>query len=110
MSEYLKHDVTMEFNSWEGNLHIIADGYPNTDQPFSLVSRQSRDLFDILRDPAGDAVLYTALIYDSWRDTSTYRTYLNQRRNNSIVFIEKYVTVSAAIAGHHRHRLSLWGY
>ena len=113
MSEYLQHDVTMEFNSgpsWEGKLHIQNDGFPSTAQPFSLVSRRSRDLFDILRDPLGDAVLTTVLMYARWHGTSSYRTYLRQRRDNSITFIEKYATVSAATAGHLRHRLGLWGY
>ena len=110
VSNLLKH-VPVETASYAQNLYIDADGCPNTDQPFTLTSRRSRDLFDILRDPWGDAVLNTVLIYNSWHNDNTYRTYLYQRQYyRSITFIEKYTTVSAAIAGHLRHRQGLWGY
>ena len=90
---------------WGDNLYITADGYPNTLQPFTLTSRKLRDLFDQIRDPWGDAVLNTVLIYNSRHRDNTYRTYLyqRQRRDRSVTFIEKYTTVSAAIAGHLRH-------
>jgi hypothetical protein len=111
MNDYLKHVSVEIINSYAQTLYITADGCPNTDQPFTLTSRKPRDLFDVLRDPDGDAILNTVYMFNSWHGDSTYRTYLYQRRYiRSITFIEKYTTVSAAIAGHLRHRQGLWGY
>jgi hypothetical protein len=110
MNDYLK-PVSVEIASYAPTLYIDADGCPNTNQPFTLTSRRPRDLFDILRDPDSDAVLNTVYMFNRWDGTSTYRTYLYQRGYiRSITFIQKYTTVSAAIAGHLRHRQRLWGY
>lgn len=79
----------------------------DTGERFTLISRPSRDLFDVLRDPDGVAELITMNKPLGWRH---YRTYLYERRNHPGALIESYATLSAAIAGHLRHRRKLWGY
>ena len=81
----------------------------DTGERFSLISRPSRDLFDVLRDPDGVAELITVNMFEprGWR---RYRTYLYERRNHPGAIIESYATLSAAIAGHSRNCQALWGY
>jgi hypothetical protein len=91
------------------NAYAAIEQLIDTGERFSLISRPSRDLFDVLRDPDGVAELITVNMFEprGWR---RYRTYLYERRSHSGAIIESYATVSAAIAGHSRNCQALWGY
>jgi hypothetical protein len=88
----------------EDKLFIQNEGYPDPDQPFTLTSRKSRDLFDQIRDPDNRIIVSTLYMFNSWDGGyRTYRTYVYERKTNHIKFMEKYTTVSAAVNGHNRH-------
>lgn len=85
--------------------------------PFELLSRRHRDLFDLIDQPTEFwEYLYTVRMSQRLGRVGYYRTYhyrtyhFMKDRYPSMIFVQSYNTLSAAIAGHSSCQLRLWGY